>query len=509
MSIDPGQPYLSPPPPAGAGYPIGQPPPALRRRRSGVVAVVAGVVGVGVLAGGGYLAYGVLGGAGDRADVALPGTAAAAVTLDLDPSVSQKLGAIQFAHKFPEGRDLDWNSADRDPRKWIYERLTKGSGTAPGWSEVEPWLGKRAGLAVLPDGSDASGERPAVVFALQVTDSGAARASLAKLTDADRKPVGVAGEGEWVLVGESQAYADAAWSAAKASPLSDSATYRADVDALGGEGLANIWVDSTRLAAIGGAMPMGGSLLGGATSQAGGHGAMTLRFDGPNLELAGAFREVKPSAMAFAGATAADTALPADAIGVLSLGGLGEQVAASWPDVQKQLADLGTGDAAQLEQQTGLTLPADLKALLGTQFALVVSGDGDTRSAGVRVRSDDPELTGALDRLSAFVQRDLGQSVTPTPIDGGYLLGLGGEVPAGLADGGTLGSTPAFTRAVPEADGAAMIGYIDIGKAAAAFPGGMSATDRGTLAALQSLGFSARRDGDAGSRFVLRLTTKD
>ena len=141
---------------------------------------------------GATVALGALSGGGEQADVVLPANAVLAATFDLDPSASQKIDALRFARKFPQTSGLDWDSGTT-PRKWLYERLTADADAAPSWAEVEPWLGDRAGIAVLPP--DPGEQLPDAVLALQVTDQEKARASLSALRSGQGPLSGLAGEG--------------------------------------------------------------------------------------------------------------------------------------------------------------------------------------------------------------------------------------------------------------------------------------------------------------------------
>jgi hypothetical protein len=476
-------------------------------RRKGTVAAIATAAGVATVAAGGYFAYGMIGGGGERADAMLPSSAVAVVTVDLDPSASQKLGAVRFARKFPEAKNLDWDSADSDPRKWLYERMTQDYDKAPPWAEVNGWLGKRAGLAVVPPAGQES--EPGAVIALQVSDQVKAKATLGRLTDPDTdQPVGVAGEGEWVLISRTQAAADAALASAKASPIAQDSTYKADVDALGDEGIANAWFDSARLGALAKGLPIGAGLTGLASAK--GHGATTLRFDGTTLELAGSFRDGGPLSLSPAVSKPAELEAPAEAVAALSVAGLGEQLSTQWSTLLQEMGTVSgeVPTAAELEQQTGMKLPADLKALFGEQFTVILKATGDEPTVGVRVKSSDPELTPALDRLSELAQRQ-GTELVSSPFPGGYALGFGAGV-QGLADGGTLSSTPAFTDAVPEVGKANAVGYLDISRTVEQFRGGgeWSAQERANVEPLKALGFSATADSATSSSFLIRLTTK-
>lgn len=77
----------------------------------------------------------------------------------------------------------------------------------------------------------------------------------------------------------------------------------------------------------------------------------------------------------------------------------------------------------------------------------------------------------------------------------------------GLADGDGLASSDAFTAAVPDASRAQMVGYLDLTKLMPLVPS-ISDGDRAALEPLRALGASASRDGDDGTRFRIRLTTR-
>ncbi|MFN8078728.1 MAG: hypothetical protein U0Q19_04110 [Kineosporiaceae bacterium] len=482
--------------------------PTGRRNRGRTAGIVAGVVGAGVLAAGGYLAYAAVGGGGERADAHLPGTAVAAAMVDLDPSASQKLAAVRFAQKFPTSKNLDWDVADKDPRKWVYEQITKDEKSAPAWSEVRQWLGQRAGMAVLPP--DAGSQEPIAVIAVQVTDLAKAKASLSKLDGADGKPAGVAGEGDWVIVSDTQAHASAAATAAKSDPLSERQAYADDGKAVGDTGIASVWADLAGIEKLQlSPLPTSGLVTGsGATAK--GHGMSVLRFDNDALELAGSFRDLGGAVAPKGKGSAVQVKAPAEAVGVLSLGGLGDEVAASWTDILDQVnsAQL-TGSkvtTADLEEQTGLKLPGDLKALLGEQLDVIVAGAGAEPAIGVRVDSSAADLDQVLDRATKALS-DQGMEQAPTRTPTGYTWQWGPAI-TGLADNGALVSSPAFRAAVPRADGASAVLYVDIARALEAFGKGMSAEDAANLAPLQAFGMSASWSEDHTASYVLRLTAK-
>jgi hypothetical protein len=411
----------------------GQAVPPQRKRRRGVIIAGAVTVGVaGVVAGSAY-AYSHLNGGGDQPEQHLPSTSAFVARVDLDPSLSQKVDVLRFASKFPATpKDLDWNAVDRDPRKWVYEELTKDTSDAPPWSEVDGWLGKRAAFAMTPGSPEAV---PLAV--IQVTDEAKASASLTRTKTKGRK-IGFVAKDGWVLVSDTQAHADTAMAAAESSPLSSSSAFKDDVDALGDQGIASAWFDYAGLSKIGktsgssGLFGLGGGLgstLAGRNAAAQlvtGHGAVALRFSGANLELAGRLRGLGET-WKIGSLPAAKVNLPADTLGVVQIAGLGDAITKAWPDLVKQFGTLSGTDpdelTSQLEQQVGLKLPEDLTPLLGDESAVAMRATtGQKPEFGLRVDSSSPDTK----RVSSLVSRAFrgsGEAITVKQFSGGYAIG--------------------------------------------------------------------------------------
>ena len=108
--------------------------------------------------------------------------------------------------------------------------------------DIEPWLGQRLGVGLVP-GATADAE-PTAVVALAVTDEGKAKASLPKIAKA--------AEGECRLVEEfalctdgSDKLAAVAAAVGKGS-LADSANFSKDMGDLGEDGIATSWIDLAR-----------------------------------------------------------------------------------------------------------------------------------------------------------------------------------------------------------------------------------------------------------------------
>ncbi len=476
------------------------------RRRRSTVALVAGALGVAGIAAGAYAVVGAWSNGGEQADVALPATAVAAATFDLDPSPAQKVDALRFAAKFPRGRALDWDSPDNSPRRAVYEELTKELTQAPAWDQVDPWLGDRAGIAVLPP--SAAGAQPSAVVAIQVRDLDAATSSLSQLRTDGGNPVGVAGKDGWVLLATTEPEARAALNAALAEPLAEAPTYAADLAALGEQGVASVWVDYARLSST--ALSSTALSVAGApqnvAGMASGHGAATLRFAGDDLELVGSVRGQKPEQMP--GTTPVRLDAPEDVIAVLGIAGLGDLVAGQWDQLSTTVG-LGPQSLGAVEQQTGLRLPDDLKVLLGDQLQLVLAGTRDAPQIGVRVVSSAPDLDQRLGVLSRALAAGGRPVAEPRRTDDGYVLDLTDDPAPGLAGGGGLADSAAFTGAVPDAASAQLVFYLDMAKVTSLVGGdAMSAERRQTVEAVQGIGMSVSRSGDDVSDFRVRLTTR-
>ena len=146
-----------------------------RRRRTAVLAAtgvaVAAVVGVGGWSLAQFLS------AGASAASALPASTAAYLSVDLDPSGAQKVEAIRTLRSFPGiKKHLDLGVRD-DIRRYVVEQIAKDCKGLDYDKDVKPWIGQKLAVAAVPmDGSAAP------VLALQDSDEGAGRATVAKLS---------------------------------------------------------------------------------------------------------------------------------------------------------------------------------------------------------------------------------------------------------------------------------------------------------------------------------------
>ena len=532
--------------------------PAGRGRRTPVI-VGASVLTVGVLAAGAYAVSSVLGG-GAAAEQALPGNALASVSIDLDPGAKQKVAAVRTLRKFPSLRK-EIGGSDVDLREKLYDALLAGDDDCPVSyrDDVAPWIGKNAAVAAVPFGSGIEEVSP--VVALAVDDEDAARAGLKKLAACDtaKGSAFVVTDG-FALLGDTQAHVRAAAKRAKTSSLADDATYQKWTDRAGDRGIVNFYV-----------APKAGDLLADGVDDlaGGGLGDTGGRGDIKGFGLAGSFNgttgpddgvlaeptlaassssdpDLERTLASFTGAAGAlrfaDAGVELSAVGGgLGTGGAGrvDDLLASIPKdtaaliglavpgdlaerLTTQLDDLGSGfglSTRSLEQQTGLQLPEDLKALLGSGVGLAlrdadidpatVTGPGDV-PAGLVVRGDADDITAAaagIARAQGVSLADLG--LTLQKGDGEAVASFDADWARALAeeDGG-LRRSAKFRSVVPQAARSSAVVYLDLDSSWRTTIGTAS-NSRGFLAdtePLDAVGLSTWREGST-THLLLKVTT--
>ncbi len=205
---------------AGTATRTGGPDKKLGMLAAAAVAVVA-VVGLG-----GWGAYTLLSGAGSQPADAVPASAVGYFSLDLDPTASQKIEAMQIFKKFPAiEKELDIGDRD-DLRRYVFD-LMQDDGVCNNLDyaeDVEPWIGERVAMAAVPDGKN----EIAPLVVLQVSDQEAATTgieALAKCGEAGDE-FGLAFTGDYVLITDSEKKAESLAAAAEKASLADDAGFQ-------------------------------------------------------------------------------------------------------------------------------------------------------------------------------------------------------------------------------------------------------------------------------------------
>ncbi|WP_134772346.1 DUF3352 domain-containing protein [Ornithinimicrobium flavum] len=487
-------------------------------RRAPWLLIGGGVAAAALLGGGVYAALAMSGG-GDQPDSVLPATAAAYAQVDLDPSAGQKVTAVRFFQGLdPEVRA----SIDRDWRAWVWEQLQEEGDLPPEVSyaeDVEPWLGDRAGVALIPTGE---GEEPVAAVALQVKDGQAALDFLDGLDAEGSEDLAYYLADDYVVLTQ-QGSLELVRSAAEAGTLDEHEPYTSDMDDLGEAGIVAMWADAARASEID---PSAFDADLGLTEEAlglperpdvTGRMAGTLRFSADAIELHGITRGVSGVALpASTGATRLVGELPADTAVALSVENGAQMVQATWD----YYADLYPDEVAEVSgqaEEAGFTLPDDLRTVLGESMTLsvgpgivdAVTGISPTEPSvpalplGYRVTTDTARLQTMLS------ENGLGAGfLTVREDDGTLTVGTDQAYVDSLADGTgeTLGSTALFSAAVADSGSSDTVFFVDV----AAFEQYYlpEVTDEDARAALEQLGavgMSGTTEGEGAGRFTLRL----
>lgn len=539
-----------------------------RGPRWGVVAAASAAVVATAGFGGWGVAQLMAGGSSPAS--AVPAIAVAYLSVDLDPSATQKIEAIQTLKQFPGLADqLDLDARD-DVRRWVFEEL-QSTETCKGLDyerDIEPWLGDRMALAAVPD--DDAPLAPLVV--VQVKDREAARAGVAALEECtsagtgsvpgsasgttsaaplekdENEPSGVAFVGDYMLVTEHQDDADAMATAAEAESLEDDAGFSDWMERVGEPGFVTAYAsaDAPRLMIESGfeqgkqrlsTLPDGREHFDATGDMSQEFMAMhaektralwkdfdgmaaVVRFDDGSVEAEMVGRGL-PSGVASGGRTGPSLAdLPAGTAAAFSV-----SLTDGW--LQPYLDSIGqvfsSGESAEefwteVEADTGLQLPEDVEAMLGDGFSISVDASVDLDELGsspdvprvpvaMRISGDPAKITASLDKLLSRLGPDR-DSILVESGEGVVVVGLDPAYVDELLGGGDLGDLESFQDAVPEADRAAGALYVnfDVEDWALRLAEGDPKVEA-NVAPLHALGISGWRDDDGVQHGLFRLAT--
>jgi len=177
---------------------------------------------------------------------------------------------------------------------------------------------------------------------------------------------------------------------------------------------------------------------------------------------------------------------------------------------------------AQAEKETGLDFPSDLQTLLGSAVLVSLGGDAPASLDSVQNIDDVPlglVIHGDADRIKdliATAEDHLGMHLSDVPLvlestDDRVAIATSEDYARDLLKSGSLGSQDGYRNAVPNADDAAAILYVDFDSKwrrslvdMVSSEDGASSGDEldGNLAPLRSLGVSSWQDGDVSHALV-------
>lgn len=495
------QPQTYQPPPPGRGG---------RGRR-----IIAGTVLAAVVAGGavGAYAYSVLASHGIQPERVLPATTVAFAKLDLDPAAGQKIAAYRLSKKFPV---LSKGTANIADEKDAALSVLFGDHSELDYTrDIKPWLGDRVAVAAVPDATSESGLDP--VVAVAYTDAAKMKAAMRKVARTEQDFGYVTFKG-YALVSDSQAHADTLLTGVRRATLAANDHFRTDLRSLHGDQISLGWADLGATVAalkVSDQSAFGPGGFGQLKSLSATAGRMIIgaHADSDYLEMTAVVHQVAGNARQVADKPVDGTLARLDSAttdAALEVSGLGDAFGAAWtnasanPALRQLLENFTSG--------SGLRLPADLLALLGSDTTVSVSlPHGTAGDPDVAVQAS----TGAAGRAMQLID-ELGQqpplslfagSLHATPTARGYQVSTDPSYQPQAGPGSLpLGDDPAFVRAVPNRKQAGLIGYVNIGRLLDSDQQ-VSAKDRADWKHAGSLGLSVSPTPD-GSLVLLRLTTR-
>ncbi len=550
----PSGPPPSGPPPGGPEYlePEGGGPLAHRsgsRRGSGrrTAAIVGGaLVGLAALGGGGLLAWAAFFSVGDQPAQALPAGTLGYLSVDLDPSGSQKIEALRTLNKFPAFEDAVGLDADGDIKQRIFEEI-QADGTCESLDygdDIEPWLGDRFAVAAVDLGED----EPAPVVVMAVQDAQAADDGMQKVQECDGGEAGVSAGGwviedGWALVAETKDIAEEVADARADGTLDSDSDFAKWTGEAGDAGIVTAYAapEAGQFIAdtLGGTAdgPTPGDAVGDPFGDTGvpeelidvlrdfeGAG-VSVRFDDGSLEIESA------SSLDLIGLNAlTDSDQGAEVVGTLpedTAAAFGVGFEEGWFDQLLEYASQFTGDEfdldeliAEAEDEAGLELPGDAETLAGESLAVAIgpdvdaetffnSEDGSDVPVGVKIKGDSDAITEVIDKIVSNASDEEVQTILGTDTAGDYVaVGPNDDYRAKLLKDGDLGDTDVFQDVVRE-DGVSSVLFVnfDAGDGWLARLAEDDKEAQKNIEPLSGLGVTGWADGDVGHS-VLRITTE-
>ena len=497
--------------------------------RRGLIAGVIAIVLAVMLGGVAYAAYTELSGGGPQPAAALPGNAIAYVRIDMDPSASQKIHALALLRKFPAfAEEFGITDDAQDLRRKFFEYIQDHNGECTGVdydSDIAPWIGDRLGIAALPPTPGSS--EPSFAIALQVGDQEEGIEGFADLNSqcGGSSDYGVArGPDSYLVFAETPQLASRYAADASESPLADNDQFNKDMDAIGDPGVASFWLDYRSLLDVmpAGLMPPGMGVTAFANSAD--SMAAALRFNDSYVELAAVASGVD---MPQSSINNPVVDLPDTTVAALSLSTGGTYIDRLWTALGDAMESQGRSLdslSSQIQLETGLVLPEDLKTIVGDNVTIALdskgldfselhnTGDTSMLPLGARFQTDPAKFAEVYQKLVDYVKAQGGVlPLTKIEGDGFVAVSTDPDYASELTKDGGLGDTDKFQTAVPDAESAAAVVYLDFDSVQsqildAVRQGGGSQRLIGNLEPLSSIGVSSHIRDDGVVDAVLRIT---
>lgn len=442
-----------------------------------LIPAAAGVA-VAVMAGTVWATVSLVGFGGPQPEDVLPASSVAFAKIDLSIDGSQAVELLQFVDQLPAELTEEMDQSDGDMAELFAEGFVEVFPDARR-SDVEEWIGQRAGLSAWPTSDPevevSSGSGLAVAIAVAVEDERLAEKEFESLASKD-DTLHFEVVDDFVLVTTSSAaLAELDAQMEEYGPLKGSDVFSTDMAGVPGGSLAVGWTDFSRLMEV---EEFAREIEGDLAAEAGevsGRATASLRIDGDYLETrmdVSGF-EVDDADLAWLSETPgasveAMESLPESTIMAFGASGLDTALTSAYEN--DEIPFLGsTGAREEMEREfngMGAPLPEGFSQLLGSSTAFGVTdislgsffgsayGSSDEFSFQYRAVGGDEGV------LGDFIEATTTDPYATPP--GVSTEGDAVVVAQGSSATGRLGDDPVFQQTMQEMDGAVVAGYFDM-----------------------------------------------
>ncbi|MDQ4051679.1 MAG: DUF3352 domain-containing protein, partial [Actinomycetota bacterium] len=526
--------------------------------------IIGGVIGILAVGGAAFGAYSWLTSTGPQPAEALPADTLGYVSIDLDPSGSQKIAALKTLEKFPaadEWLEEEGIGSGDDIRKVVFGKIQEEEGACQDLDfddDIKPWLGDRFAVAAI--GGD---EAPVPVGVVQIKDADDAQDRVEQvIEDCGGNPDdgGLAVRGDWLIIAETEDVAEQVVDDAAEASLADDEEFRKWTEAAGDPGILTAYASAEagqvlvdELGDFGGVLGSGGPTDCAATEdftegclsyeedgleedivpQDAAEAledfegmALTVRFDDGSLEVeaaSGGMKDLGLSSLSSDAGGEAISTLPEDTAAAIGLG-----FEPGWADELLDYVGSASGAGGDIEEfleeaesTFDLSLPEDLETLLGESAAIAVGSDFDPEAVfgsmsgasdlpiGAKVKGDTAAIQQVIDKVKATAPSPEEAEILSTESDDDYIvIGPDPDYLSELLYDGGLGDTDTYQDVIREDDPASIF-FIDFdaGDGWLASLAGDDAVVKENLEPLAGLGLTGWQDDDETGHVVLRVTT--
>jgi hypothetical protein len=173
------------------------------------------------------ISFAIFTGGGNQPEDVLPRDTVAIAKIDLNPRIGQRINLVRFLSKFPKAIE---NFNQEDPVGSILEQSDVTSGLD--WEEIKPWIGNRYAVALVESAGNLN-----PVLAISIKD----QLEMEYFFKKNYPDLSIAVILDYLLIAQDKSVLNVITSAP--THLSDNEDYKSDMDTLGGDQIASVWVN--------------------------------------------------------------------------------------------------------------------------------------------------------------------------------------------------------------------------------------------------------------------------